>query len=56
MKRRFKKKKHFKLNKYLVIILIYVSFSITYNTLFNHYITKLSTEETINKIISKFSY
>jgi hypothetical protein len=52
MKRRFKRKKHLKLNKYLIILLIYISFSITYNTLFNYYITKLSTEETINKIIN----
>ena len=52
MKRRFKSKKRKKLNKYLFTLLIYVSFSITYNTLFNTYVSKLSTEETITTIIN----
>ena len=52
MKHKFKSKRRIKIPKIIIIILIYISFSITYNTLFNYYITKLSTEETINKIIN----
>lgn len=52
MKKRFKSKKRIKSNKYIFIILIYLSFSLTYNTLFNYYISKLSTEETITTIIN----
>lgn len=52
MKKRFKSKKRNKFTKYFFIILTYISFSITYNTLFNYYISKLSTEEIITTIIN----
>lgn len=51
MKKRFKSKKKYKYKKFLILFLIYLSFSITYNILYKHYITNLSTEKLINKII-----
>lgn len=51
MKKRFKRKKKYKYKKFLILFLIYLSFSITYNTLYKRYITNLSTEKLINKII-----
>lgn len=51
MKKRFKSKKKHKYKKLLILFLIYLSFSITYNTLYKHYINNLSTEKLINKII-----
>lgn len=51
MKHKFKYKKRRKYNKHIIYILIYISFSITYNTLYKHYIKTLSTEKVINKII-----
>ena len=51
MKKKFKTKKNKKITKITLLFLIYISFSITYNTLYNHYIKKLSTEQLIEKII-----
>lgn len=51
MRKRFKSKKKNKYKKILILTLIYISFSITYNTLYKHYINNLSTEKLINKII-----
>ena len=52
MKHKFKSKRRIKIPKIIIIILIYISFSITYNTLYKQYIKTLSTEKIINKIIS----
>ena len=55
MKHKFKSKRRIKIPKIIIIILIYISFSITYNTLYKHYIKTLSTEKIINKIINDSS-
>lgn len=55
MKHKFKSKRRIKIPKIIIIILIYISFSITYNTLYKHYIKTLSTEKLINKIINDSS-
>lgn len=52
MKHKFKSKRRIKIPKILIITIIYISFSITYNTLYKHYIKTLSTEKVINKIIN----
>lgn len=55
MKHKFKSKRRIKIPKIIIIILIYISFSVTYNTLYKHYIKTLSTEKIINKIINDSS-
>lgn len=52
MKHKFKTKRRIKIPKIIIFFLIYISFSITYNTLYKHYIKTLSTEKIINKIIN----
>ena len=52
MKHKFKSKRRIKIPKILIITIIYFSFSLTYNTLYKHYIKTLSTEKIINKIIN----
>ena len=52
MKKRFKRNKPKKYMKYIIFFLIYLSFSITYNTLYKHYISNISTEKMITKIIN----
>lgn len=51
MKRKFKTKRHFKFKNIIIILLIYLSFSITYNTLYKIRIKKMDTNTLINKII-----
>ena len=51
MKRKFKTKRHFKFKNIIIILLIYLSFSITYNTLYKTLIKKMDTNTLINKII-----
>lgn len=51
MKRRFKSKRRFKFKNIIIIFLIYLSFSLTYNTLYKTYIKKMDTNILINKII-----
>ena len=51
MKRKFKTKRHFKFKNIIIILLIYLSFSITYNTLYKTHIKKMDTNTLINKII-----
>lgn len=52
MKHKFKSKRRIKIPKIFIITIIYISFSITYNTLYKHYIKTLSSEKVINKIIN----
>ena len=51
MKRKFKTKRHFKFKNIIIISLIYLSFSITYNTLYKIHIKKMDTNTLINKVI-----
>lgn len=51
MKRKFRSKRHFKFKKIIIIFLIYLSFSITYNTLYKTYINKMDTNTIVDKII-----
>ena len=52
MKRKFKTKHRSKIKIIFILIIIYISFSLTYHTLYNLYIKNMNTEEFINKVIN----